>query len=241
MAEKKEEEGTTGAACSARASDRGDSSLDPVQRQRVDRAFERLFGFAWREDGGDATTGTTTAEVLSDLLGSRRAAVRLLRSHRHLAKWRVAVRRRNSTKSRDDAAISLPPPPPPARSRTASRLASSSSAKTSQDQPRSESGNDNDNKRPAATDVPATAKNKSGGVDNLLQQLSGPDKVSTVAKTHTDWDQFKQRTGLGETLEEQADSKTAFLKKQDFLHRVDHRTFEKERAERDRERAKRGK
>ena len=159
MAEE-EAEGTTGAAASTRASDRGDSSsslggrrqhLNPVQRQRVDRAFERLFGFSWREedDGADGDDDATTAtlQVLSDLLG-RRAAVRLLRSHRHLAqaKWRVAVRRRAGDSKDDDTAISLPPPP--ARSRTAaSRSAASSSSpgKTSHDQRRSESGNDKTN------------------------------------------------------------------------------------------------
>jgi Bucentaur or craniofacial development len=63
--------------------------------------------------------------------------------------------------------------------------------------------------------------------------------VSTVQKTSNDWEQFKETTGLGDRLEEQAESSTAFLKRQDFLTRVDHRTFEIEKKDRDRERAKR--
>jgi hypothetical protein len=65
-------------------------------------------------------------------------------------------------------------------------------------------------------------------------------KTTTVAKTSADWEQFKETTGLGEKLEEQAESSTSYLKKQDFLHRVDHRKFELEKQERERERAKRG-
>lgn len=95
----------------------------------------------------------------------------------------------------------------------------------------------------AITAVPAPAKPAihTTGIDSLLNQLnSDPNKISTVAKTAMDWDQFKDQTGLGEKLEEQADSSTAYLKKQDFLTRVDHRTFELEKKERDRSRAKRG-
>ena len=63
--------------------------------------------------------------------------------------------------------------------------------------------------------------------------MTGPNKVSTVAKTSQDWDQFKTTTGLGESLEAQAESSTAYLKRQDFLQRVDHRTFEMEKQERE--------
>ena len=55
-----------------------------------------------------------------------------------------------------------------------------------------------------------------------------------------DWEQFKDDSGLGETLEAAAQGNRAYLKKQDFLNRVDQRTFQLEKAERDKERAKRG-
>jgi hypothetical protein len=87
--------------------------------------------------------------------------------------------------------------------------------------------------------VSSGTKEPPRGVDSLLKQLEGPTKVSTVAKTSADWDQFKEKTGLGEKLEEQAESKAAYLKRQDFLTRVDHRQFELEKKERDQNRVKR--
>lgn len=78
----------------------------------------------------------------------------------------------------------------------------------------------------------------SGGIDQLLKNISEPAPVTTVAKTSHDWERFKDQSGLGTKLEEQVDSKNAYLKKQDFLTRVDHRKFEIERQERERDRVK---
>lgn len=81
-------------------------------------------------------------------------------------------------------------------------------------------------------------------MDNLLTELSKPEKLSTVAKTSADWDLFKSKNAdatLKEQLESQALGNDAYLVKKDFLNRVDTRRFEKEKAERERERAKRGK
>ena len=94
----------------------------------------------------------------------------------------------------------------------------------------------------AASMAPGTGKAK--GVDNLLTELSKPEKLSTVAKTSADWDLFKSKNAdatLKEQLESQAYGNDAYLVKKDFLNRVDTRRFEKEKAERERERAKRGK
>ena len=74
--------------------------------------------------------------------------------------------------------------------------------------------------------------------------MSRPEKLSVASKTSADWDLFKAKntdTALGDQLESKARGNEAFLVKKDFLARVDHRRFELERAERDRERAKRGK
>mmetsp|Transcript_3019 Transcript_3019/g.8725 ORF Transcript_3019/g.8725 Transcript_3019/m.8725 type:complete len:262 (+) Transcript_3019:41-826(+) len=79
-----------------------------------------------------------------------------------------------------------------------------------------------------------------GGIDAVLANLGGPQKLSTVSKTSSDWDTFKDKTGLDDELEEKAKGKDAYLVKKDFLDRVDQRTFEVEKAERDRERAARG-
>eukprot|EP00581_Thalassiosira_minuscula_P001242 CAMPEP_0183740116 /NCGR_PEP_ID=MMETSP0737-20130205/58785_1 /TAXON_ID=385413 /ORGANISM="Thalassiosira miniscula, Strain CCMP1093" /LENGTH=279 /DNA_ID=CAMNT_0025975101 /DNA_START=75 /DNA_END=914 /DNA_ORIENTATION=+ len=89
-----------------------------------------------------------------------------------------------------------------------------------------------------------TTNSKEKGVDNLLTELSRPEKLSTVAKTSADWDLFKSKntnTELKEKLEDAAKGKEAYLVKQDFLSRVDQRKFELERRDRDRERARRGK
>lgn len=90
----------------------------------------------------------------------------------------------------------------------------------------------------------ATTAPKAKGLDNLLQEMSRPEKLSTISKTSTDWDLFKSKNAdeaLKEQLESRAEGNDAFLVKKDFLDRVDHRRFELEKQERDRERASRGK
>jgi hypothetical protein len=82
---------------------------------------------------------------------------------------------------------------------------------------------------------------KPRGLDSLLQELEGPGKLSTVAKTSADWESFKQEAGVEAEIEKQAQGKNAFLVKQDFLQRVDQRSFIQEKAKRDLERSKRGK
>ena len=89
-----------------------------------------------------------------------------------------------------------------------------------------------------------TVGRKAKGVDNLLHEMSKPEKLSTVAKTSADWDLFKSKNAdasLKEQLESQATGNDAYLVKKDFLNRVDERRFEAEKAERERNRAKRGK
>jgi hypothetical protein len=82
---------------------------------------------------------------------------------------------------------------------------------------------------------------KPQGIDSLLQELNGPGKLSTVAKTSADWDSFKQDAGVEDEIEKQAQGKNAYLHKQDFLKRVDERSFVQEKAQRDQDRSKRGK
>jgi len=94
--------------------------------------------------------------------------------------------------------------------------------------------------------APATSSSapKAKGLDNLLSEMSRPEKLSTISKTSTDWDLFKSKNAdeaLKEQLESRAEGNDAFLVKKDFLDRVDHRRFELEKQERDRERASRGK
>jgi hypothetical protein len=78
-------------------------------------------------------------------------------------------------------------------------------------------------------------------LDSVLQQLVGTKKMNTVEKTNQDWESFKQNTDptFQDELEKTAQSKDAYLIKQDFLQRVDQRRFELERSERDQERVRR--
>lgn len=81
---------------------------------------------------------------------------------------------------------------------------------------------------------------KKGGLDNLLSQISRPDKLSTMSKTAADWDMFKStNVDLASKLEDTAMGNEAYLVKKDFLNRVDTRQFELEKAQRERERAAR--
>jgi hypothetical protein len=64
----------------------------------------------------------------------------------------------------------------------------------------------------------------------VLAEISGPKAISTVAKSSLDWDQYKGEEKLEDDLA--AASKDGYLHRQDFLLRVDHRQFEKERDDR---------
>jgi hypothetical protein len=75
------------------------------------------------------------------------------------------------------------------------------------------------------------------GIDSVLSQIKGPQKVTTIDKTNIDWETFKDKTGLEEELKKKAEGKDAYLVKKDFLNRVDARKFEQEKDERSRKRA----
>lgn len=83
-----------------------------------------------------------------------------------------------------------------------------------------------------------TTKNSS--LDNVLNQIAGKKQINTVEKSSNDWEGFKETDkNLQDELERQAQGKNAYLVKQDFLNRVDQRTFELEKEERDKERSRR--
>ena len=96
----------------------------------------------------------------------------------------------------------------------------------------------------SAAGAPSAGATRKAGVDDLLREMSKPEKLSTMSKTSADWDLFKSKNAdaeLKEQLETSAAGNEAYLVKKDFLDRVDRRRFELEKAERDRERAQRGK
>ncbi len=74
-------------------------------------------------------------------------------------------------------------------------------------------------------------------LDRVVQELKHPKKaISAVEKSSYDWDKFKEDKGIAEEVERTA-AQQSFVEKQAFLNRVDQRTFEVERAERDKARA----
>lgn len=92
----------------------------------------------------------------------------------------------------------------------------------------------------ATTTSGATAAATSSNLDNVLSQIAGKKELNTVEKTSNDWEGFKESDKtLQDDLERTAQSKNAYLVKQDFLNRVDQRKFELEKEERDRERSRR--
>jgi hypothetical protein len=188
-------------------------ALSGMQEEAVNRAFEKLFGYPW---------GTYFAFHHGETSDSK---VSLSRQENLLceifgAETAAQILLKNPTLQKKEIKVVRKPQyyktPKPSASSAVSQPAPTASSKSQA----------------------ATAPRK-GGVQNLLQELSGPQTTTTVAKTHADWGQFKEQTGLGDKLEEQAESKAAFLKRQDFLERVDHRKFELEKKDRERERMQR--
>ncbi|KAL3663566.1 hypothetical protein V7S43_011452 [Phytophthora oleae] len=78
------------------------------------------------------------------------------------------------------------------------------------------------------------AKEEKKGLDKVLQALDEPKKVSTIEKSSLDWDKFKEKEGIEDELTQY--TKDGYIEKQEFLQRLDHKRFELEKAERDKQR-----
>jgi hypothetical protein len=93
----------------------------------------------------------------------------------------------------------------------------------------------------AARATTTTNASTTSNLDSVLSKIAGKKQINTVEKSSNDWEGFKESDKtLQDELERNAQSKNAYLVKQDFLNRVDHRKFELEKEERDRERSRRG-
>eukprot|EP00636_Phaeomonas_parva_P001077 CAMPEP_0118857720 /NCGR_PEP_ID=MMETSP1163-20130328/4671_1 /TAXON_ID=124430 /ORGANISM="Phaeomonas parva, Strain CCMP2877" /LENGTH=309 /DNA_ID=CAMNT_0006791059 /DNA_START=232 /DNA_END=1161 /DNA_ORIENTATION=+ len=84
-----------------------------------------------------------------------------------------------------------------------------------------------------AASAPKKAKT---GLESVLDEMKGPKTISTLEKTSVDWDGYKEEHKLNDSLADA--SKDGYLTRQDFLQRVDARTFENEKAARAVDRAK---
>jgi hypothetical protein len=200
------------------------TELPSGKRKAVDESFERLFGYKWGTefDFNENQAIDSQARILVEMFGPTRAA-RILKSTATGSKRRKLVTASSNTSS-ENITINLPKSKPQTFIET--KVFAGQAIKVTRQQ----------------TEEPTpNVKAAGSSLDNVLAQLAGPAKISTVAKTSEDWEQFKQSDKqLQEDLEKKAQGKDAFLVKQDFLKRVDGRKFELERDERDRERAKRG-
>lgn len=215
------------------------------RKSTVDEAFERLFGYEWGTTFSIPTEekkANAHARTLLRIFGASRAA-RIWATTSDSAKRAKVVSCRAPTAQRtstiplavltpatgglsargrqlDYQSIELPPSLRDPSEGTAEGSSTQSAAGPS-------------------TAIPAAAKGSS--IDVVLARLAEPKRVSTVQKTSDDWESFKDTDKqLQDELEKKAQGKDAYLVKQDFLQRVDHRRFEIEKEERERERSKRG-
>jgi Bucentaur or craniofacial development len=219
--------------------------LSKIQSQQVDAAFEEIFGykwgtvFTWRlQDPGTSASLTSEQIMLAKVIGKKRAA-QLLQLHPIIGgstttttaifnnnRDRGVIRKHQTYKHKTDTSASSI-----AKTAASFKKAAAGSISSGSGSPK------------GSTMPPAVAAGRSGGgMDQLLAEMSQSGKVTTTAKTAADWESFKATAlgpGLGDKLEEHAESKGAYLKRQDFLTRVDQRQFEKEKAEREQTRAAR--
>jgi Bucentaur or craniofacial development len=221
--------------------------LSKVQMQAVDSAFERMFGYPWGTHFELPTVLNHEQRMLVNIFGPEAASclIGMLPRNRRSKAPALRTNRRPAGKATIAKGQSRPivevakPPLAPAKVVDQERGKATTPPQSSPVEVPTEA-------RPTATVPVPPAPQQSrggggGGVDRLLSEISGKASVSTLSKTSTDWESFKATSGLGDAIEEKAQSKDSFLNRQDFLQRVDHRTFEVEKQERDRERAQRGK
>ncbi len=72
----------------------------------------------------------------------------------------------------------------------------------------------------AAAAAPAPPPKKAGGgggLESVLEEMKGPETISTVAKSSYDWDTYKAEKGLDDELAQV--TKDGYLNKKDFLVR----------------------
>jgi len=216
--------------------------LSLAQREAVDRSFESLFGYKFGQPRSILTE--QQEKLLVHAVGPETAslilnkAIKLSTTEDLARKIQIPSRKIHTsfprpTKSSSSDRIPQKAGKSFAKVQVGASKTAASKTKTSAPPP---SAKTKASSTPSATEAPHV------GIDQLLSDLNASNKVSTLSKTSTDWDSFKSKNAqLGTKIEEKAESKDAFLNRQDFLSRVDQRRFEAERQQRDRERAKRGK
>uniref|UniRef100_A0A1A8BGE8 Craniofacial development protein 1 n=1 Tax=Nothobranchius kadleci TaxID=1051664 RepID=A0A1A8BGE8_NOTKA len=82
----------------------------------------------------------------------------------------------------------------------------------------------------AGEEVSCSAK-RSAGMSSILGRIGGKkQKMSTLEKSKMDWDAFKYEEGITDELAIHNRGKEGYVERKNFLERVDHRQFEREKA-----------
>ena len=219
-------------------------SSSPLPLQ-VDAAFERMFGYSWefanRKHISSVSPSSSFHKQLIQIFGPLRTS-RILKQLSSSSTAKVEAAVAVTTMSTIDAANDNDPSMEekykkirlekhdyknielPKHMTTAVELPVST---TTSSLPRISSSIMNNN-------------TKSSNLDEVLKQIAGKKQINTVEKSSKDWEGFKETDKtLQDDLERTAQSKNAYLVKQDFLNRVDQRKFELEKNERDLERSRR--
>lgn len=81
--------------------------------------------------------------------------------------------------------------------------------------------------RASDKDAVASLKPSASTMDKLIESLKGPKVISTVTKSSSDWDQYKEKEGIDDDQLQAA--KNGYLAKKEFLERCDVRSYENEK------------
>ncbi|CAL8260634.1 unnamed protein product [Merluccius merluccius] len=78
--------------------------------------------------------------------------------------------------------------------------------------------------------LPGPSVKRPVGMSGILGQIGGKkQKMSTLEKSKMDWDTFKSEEGITEELAIHNRGKEGYVERKNFLERVDHRQFEREK------------
>jgi hypothetical protein len=223
----------------------------------VDEAFQRLYGYAWGSKTDDATI--KFPQELVDIFGSKDKVSRILRlpsifvgnsackAQPKNAAMLLTKRIVTANSNKRKATVNMANSTTDSTRQSFKRMRLSKEDYQNIELPKDFSAGKNDPAKPihptfgaAPAAAAAAAMKPASQLDSVLQQIAGQKKQNTVEKTSDDWETFKEKDKqLQDELELQAQSKNAYLVKQDFLNRVDQRRFEIEKEERDQERSRR--
>ncbi|XP_075997917.1 craniofacial development protein 1 [Genypterus blacodes] len=101
----------------------------------------------------------------------------------------------------------------------------------SQNTQEDENGVEEQSSSPRIQDDPGPSAKRPAGMSSLLNRIGGKkQKMSTLEKSKMDWDAFKSEEGISEELAIHNRGRDGYVERKNFLERVDHRQFEREKA-----------